>query len=59
VRDQVSFILLVEELYRNVALKVDDASIFQAKVEILLLSAAKALQNQVFRELTRLVSGLE
>ena len=58
-RDKVSLIFLVEELDWHVALKVDDASIFETKVEILLLSAAKALKHQVFCELSRLISSLK
>jgi len=59
VGDQVTFVLLIKELNWNVALQVDDASILQAEVEVLLLATAEALQYEVLGELSRLVCGLE
>jgi alkyl sulfatase BDS1-like metallo-beta-lactamase superfamily hydrolase len=59
VGNQVTLVFLVKELDRQVVLEVDNASVFEAEVKVLLLDAALTRQDQVLRVLANLVAGLE
>lgn len=59
VGNQVTLVFLVKELDRQVVLEVDNASVFEAEVEVLLLDATLTRQDQVLRVLANLVAGLK